>query len=566
MIIVVGDSSTGKTRACWEAIRAELPAWRVWHPLAPDRPLAVVEAIQAGLVTPETVIWLNEAQLYLDAGSAGERMAAILQELLTDPSRGPVLVGGSMWPQYWRALTATPAQPGAPDSHPAIRALLGQVIDVSVPGNFTGQQIARLATLIDTDLRLRVAAQASGGRITQFLAGAPELLRRYEHADPGAKAVLWAAMDARRLGHSLYLPEQLLEEAAAGYLDTEAWEQLPDEWFTAALNNLTALNRSMPGPFTRHRSRPGDPSPVRPMYRLADYLDQYGRTERRFTCPPTAFWRAAVHAGTSRDLVQLGHAAHNRGRYRHAARLYLQARQAGESGALCAIARIQGRLGDFGGAERSYLEAARSSREGNCDDPPTPWDMERIKFLRDMDMHRKAGTISLSEYIYQTADEGYPRKVEWIESRSVDLNALLAVRNLAEERESAGDRDSAERLYWQAVEAGDLTSLLPLGLMREAAGDSEGADKIFRQGISSGYFYLLCDLPKEREARGDRDGAERLYWQALNAGMDPRALTYLAFMQTKTGDHHASELMLRFGVTAEGTIDSPWNLVSLVSN
>jgi hypothetical protein len=29
MVMLIGDSSTGKTRACWEAIRAVLSTWRV---------------------------------------------------------------------------------------------------------------------------------------------------------------------------------------------------------------------------------------------------------------------------------------------------------------------------------------------------------------------------------------------------------------------------------------------------------------------------------------------------------------------------------------------------------
>ena len=45
MRVLVGGSSTGKTRACWEAIQG-LPAdWRVWHPIDPGRPEAVAEAI-----------------------------------------------------------------------------------------------------------------------------------------------------------------------------------------------------------------------------------------------------------------------------------------------------------------------------------------------------------------------------------------------------------------------------------------------------------------------------------------------------------------------------------------
>ena len=64
IVVLVGSSSTGKTRACWEAINTDkadrkvLDGWRVWHPFDPTRPEAVLQGINQ--VEPRTVIWLNE--------------------------------------------------------------------------------------------------------------------------------------------------------------------------------------------------------------------------------------------------------------------------------------------------------------------------------------------------------------------------------------------------------------------------------------------------------------------------------------------------------------------------
>ena len=67
-------------------------------------------------IGPRTVVWLNEAQLYLDvaAGGLGERVAAGLRELLRDPARAPVLVLATLWPEFWDRLTARPAGGGRP--------------------------------------------------------------------------------------------------------------------------------------------------------------------------------------------------------------------------------------------------------------------------------------------------------------------------------------------------------------------------------------------------------------------------------------------------------------------
>ena len=61
--VLVGGSSTGKTRACWQALellRGVEPGWRLWHPIDPQAALAGLPG-----VGPRTVVWLNEAQRYL---------------------------------------------------------------------------------------------------------------------------------------------------------------------------------------------------------------------------------------------------------------------------------------------------------------------------------------------------------------------------------------------------------------------------------------------------------------------------------------------------------------------
>ncbi len=125
--VLVGGSSTGKTRACWEALALlrNLPeAWRLWHPIDPSRPEAALRELP--LIGPRTVVWLNEAQFYLDApGGLGERVSAGLRELLRDRGRGPVLVLATLWPEFWDTLTARALQRiGADNQAEALTARL----------------------------------------------------------------------------------------------------------------------------------------------------------------------------------------------------------------------------------------------------------------------------------------------------------------------------------------------------------------------------------------------------------------------------------------------------------
>ncbi len=348
--VLVGGSSTGKTRACWEALhllRDQQPGWRVWHPIDPTRPEAALAELPR--IGPRTVVWLNEAQFYLAAadGGLGERVAAGLRELLRDPARAPVLVLATLWRQYWDTLTARPPGGGA-DPHAQARELLAGH-DITVPAAFTTAQLHELGQAGDARLALAAAAAAQDGQVTQFLAGAPELLARYRNAPPAVTALIHAAMDARRLGMGVGLPLAFLEAAAPGYLSDTEWDALGEDWLEQALVYTAVPCKGVRGPLTRIRPRPARPrgiragsrdsedlltggqagSPSVPLYRLADYLDQHGRQHRKSQIPPAEFWAAAADHVAPADQVALGDAADARGLYRDAAQLHKNAAAAG---------------------------------------------------------------------------------------------------------------------------------------------------------------------------------------------------------------------------------------------
>ncbi|MET8968528.1 hypothetical protein [Streptomyces hydrogenans] len=316
MCVLVGASSTGKTRACWEAIQVLADdGWELWHPFDPTRG----EAALAGLVTvgPKTVVWLNETQLYLAEEHAGERIAAALRSLLTDVGRAPILVLGTLWPEHWDRLTS-PTGPRLDHPHAQARQLLAGR-HLHVPEAFTAQDIVAAGKAAVTDQRLALALQgAVDGRITQFLAGAPALMERYAHTQPGARAVLHAAMDARRLGCGTTLPIGFLEDAAPGYLSTSALDALDDSWFEEALVYAGHRVTGDEALLRRVRRRPGSDDGTGTCYRLTDYMEQYGRHERRHLCPPQSFWDAALrHLSQRADVSVLASAATDRWRLRY---------------------------------------------------------------------------------------------------------------------------------------------------------------------------------------------------------------------------------------------------------
>ncbi|MFY7068925.1 helix-turn-helix domain-containing protein [Nocardiopsis changdeensis] len=324
MVVLVGLSSTGKTRACWEAVQPLAEhGWRLWHPFDPTRAEAALEGL--GRVGPRTVVWLNESQHYLAHPRFGEQIAAALHVLLTNPARGPVLVLGTLWKKYCDALTAQP-DPGHQDAHAQARALL-EGRQVTVPVAFTNDQLDNARELAQSgDGQLAHALEhVRDGRLAQTLAGAPELVRRYETASPGARALLNAAMDARRLGVSLHLPLGFLVQAAEGYLTDDELDALPDQWVDQALEEAGTVVHGGQAPLRLVRTRRSDQTTSTaqgPVYRLEDYLEQHANHTRREKCPPASFWHAVEeHLTDPDDLYILVKAARNRGLLWHAVRL-----------------------------------------------------------------------------------------------------------------------------------------------------------------------------------------------------------------------------------------------------
>ncbi|MBK3646711.1 hypothetical protein JHN46_39540, partial [Streptomyces sp. MBT33] len=357
IVVLVGTSSTGKTRACWEAVQqlSEVePKWRLWHPFDPSRAEAALADLQH--VGPRTVVWLNEAQHYLGDRAVGERIAAAVHRLLQSRERKPVLVLGTLWPEYARQYTTLP-KPGEEDPHSRVRELLSGHT-VSVPDTFTPQDLATAAALAEQGDRLlgeALTRARTSGRVAQDLAGVPQLLNRYEHGSPAAKAVLEAAMDALRLGVGPNLPQVFLTAAARDYIDDIDRGQLTRDWAAAADAAFTELAKPVHGkqapldriaPASPQRPtvfpttvEPADVVGAEEQLRLADYLEQHGRDNRGSLCPPASFWHAAyTHVTRPENLHNLFKAARQRHRQQWAHHLLLRAAEHGDADALAMLA------------------------------------------------------------------------------------------------------------------------------------------------------------------------------------------------------------------------------------
>ena len=371
-MVVRGGSSAGKTRAAIEAVagsRGRLASWRLEYPQGGSD---LADLLEAG-ISPRTVLWLGELRQYTGGPDGGAAVFGRLARVLE--AQAHVIVITTMWPAHWEIyIDGARARDRTEDGHAGTVGRLlarlpiltgdvsgientsrGAVIDV--PAEFSAAEVDAAINTGDPALAAATSAAASAGQagqVAQYLAGAPDLLGRYE--GPGGnrygKAVIAVAMDAARLGYQDALPEMLLLEAAIGYLAVSdrtvpvaSWGRAALDWATAELRGAVRAVYPVPPPHSTGTAG----------YRPADYLDQHGRRTRADQPGPVELWDAlAAYTVSTPDLQRLGIAARHYGLDRHAISLWTTA---AASGSAYAAARLIGLL-----ARTSPEEVPRAAR------------------------------------------------------------------------------------------------------------------------------------------------------------------------------------------------------------
>ncbi len=335
MVVVVGGSSTGKTRTLYEAVIATVPDWRVFQP----RPGYLLRAIRAG-IPPNTVLWLDELQDYLGASRQSEDQslaAGYLHELIASPDSAPVLVAATIWPSYYQQLVHQPTTAQAVAGHlPRQVARLfdpdnDRIKRVRVPAGFASAEPAAVEAAASSDPRVREALrtanrnhQGAGVELTQTLAGGALLVDwAWIDAPATTRAVLAAVAELRRVGVS-HAPASLIYGIAGGYLTSQELGELGEDWAAAALEHATSHEVRGIRALTPVREHGG-----LTQYQLHDYLYQQYLAERR--CAPTreSLWNTLIEHSAELEAATIESAvedAYSRGLHSVVLRLPLPAK------------------------------------------------------------------------------------------------------------------------------------------------------------------------------------------------------------------------------------------------
>ena len=311
LVMMTGNSSTGKTRSLWEALYELTPHRKL---LSPTTAKDLLQLLKGDQVDNQSVLWLNEAQRFFYSTEAAE-IASVLYKSL-NRQNGVVAVGTLWTTPYWDELV----RPGvSEDPYAQVRELLTgpRTKRVPVPDKLSNNELEQWSKLAraNSDQRMRDALNAGvvdRGRVIQHLSGGPELFQAYIRGPghlftPVEHALVTAAIDARRLGHRKPLPATLLAQAAEG--DLHPRDRPTDgNWAHSALAALSTGKRcDSTRTDIRHTLTALYPFVPRAgaaaCYDPSDYLDQHMRPQRIGQLGSPALWQALLeHTADADDL------------------------------------------------------------------------------------------------------------------------------------------------------------------------------------------------------------------------------------------------------------------------
>lgn len=354
-ILLVGDSTAGKTRAAAEAVAVTLPNHTL---IAPQDRTSLPYAVERASQLAQSVLWLDELERWLGAdGLTPSRV----QRLLNEAGRHRVVVATIRASELDR-YTHTD-EGSRPTTKFVLDTLaLAQRIDVR---RLWSQGERNRAAARTWDPRITEALDHSDRfGVAEYLAAGPELLHLWGAARDGGPhvrgaALVAAAVDCRRAGLTGALPGDLLERLVEDYLPTRGGIRRPGEeaeqaWEWATRVRTTTALLTLVGTDT---------------YEVFDYL--VDETNRTATGPvPDVALRSALSHADATDSMRIGTIARTHGRYEIALTAYSQARSAYAKllgphdratltswGHQAAVLRALGRLEEAENEHRAVLEA-----------------------------------------------------------------------------------------------------------------------------------------------------------------------------------------------------------------
>jgi hypothetical protein len=223
-VLLSGESTAGKTRVAYEAVRRVLPDH---HLVAPASREAVRTVVETVVDQRRCVVWLDDVERFF--GAHGLTVPLLDRMLAADA----VVLGTIRVGELDRFGARHEADSGDRDGWRAAREVLRRAVEIPLPRRWSGPELDRASR--STDQRVRSALRMTDAfGLAELLADGPELARDWQNGwrpggHPRGAALVTAAVDCRRAGLADPVPVELLVELAEHYLDARGGATLRPE-------------------------------------------------------------------------------------------------------------------------------------------------------------------------------------------------------------------------------------------------------------------------------------------------------------------------------------------------
>lgn len=202
LIVVVGESTAGKSRAAFEAIRSQTPGYLLAVPSGRESLAAVTNRLSESRLS---ILWLDDLERFLGPGG----LTPALVSSLTKRTGQRNVIMATMRTSEWERFTPR-AEPSVDDEGRAAwrasRDVLRAAYIITLRRKWSPTELASAAAFAGSDSRIAFAlTRARTFGVAETLAAGPELLRDWRNAwapgsHPRGAALVAAAVDCRRAG------------------------------------------------------------------------------------------------------------------------------------------------------------------------------------------------------------------------------------------------------------------------------------------------------------------------------------------------------------------------------
>lgn len=512
VVLVLGDSTAGKTRTAHQSLQENLPEWKIATPRS-SADLARLAHVVKKCRFP-CVIWLDEFQSFLGLNGLEPGLLAEFEHLC-------VPIVATMRTADYDSLVPSGQDTEFRDSVSPWQAGVGaQVLRscrlVELQRIWSESELAR-ARECDDERVVEAARRHSDFGVAEYIAAGPLLWREWRHAwraggelsngHPRGAALVAAAIDLARVGISCS-SETLLAQVHEYYLMSAGGPVLRPEPLHIAMAWCAKVRLGVSSLLVPDRN-----GTWKPFHYLLDKCQQgVGNSTI-----PDFLWEAALENADDEDRYRIGVNAYPE-KSDIAEAAWRPLAEAGFPAAAFSLGILMLGSGRLGEAETLYREAASRNhslamnnlgallvQDGRTEEAEN-W------FRRAAECNLTEALVNLGALLRRKGDFF---EAEMIYRRAIDLEQPLAWNNLGNLLSEVDRPAEAKEAYRRGVDHGDMEAAFNYGKLCVRLGENREAEQMLRMAVKSGHHLAVITLARYLDEMGCVVAAEEVLRDAM---------------------------------------------------